>query len=144
VDTFFPTSVDVDSGLLSDDALGYLEKLGKGALDALPFGTNDGVISGNEVQWAGSQVVSPLNQAVRQGAEQQKWTFVDGTAAAYAGHGYCARNHWVVRYEESKGSQVDLEGTMHPNIDGHTASAVLLIPRVAADLGVTLTEEGHQ
>jgi hypothetical protein len=93
----------------------------------------DGKISTSEVAWAHDQVVAPLNAVVRRAAEANGWTFVPGVADAFRTHGYCADDHWVIHYEESKSRQVNHDGSLHPNAAGHALMKQLLFARIAED-----------
>lgn len=62
-----------------------------------------------------------LNQAVEDAAERHDWTFVDGIAKGFRGHGYCrSRNErYFVTASESCNRQGNFYGIMHPNQSGH-------------------------
>jgi hypothetical protein len=84
----------------------------------------DGEITQAEAKWAFEEVISPLNHEVRAAGEAannegHRWKIVTGTADAFAQHGYCAQDHWVIQYHESFQNQGGEDGTMHPNRDGH-------------------------
>lgn len=79
----------------------------------------DGHINRAEATWARDQVVAPLNNALVQASVRHGWSSLDFITDRFATHGYCAGDHWVVRYEESFAIQGDKEGTMHPNQAGH-------------------------
>jgi hypothetical protein len=64
-------------------------------------------------------VVAPLNAAARAAAARHGWRFVDSLAAAFATHGYCAREPWVVQVGQSRDRQDDNKGAFHPNRLGH-------------------------
>jgi hypothetical protein len=51
------------------------------------------------------------------------WDFFSGISPAYASHGYCAPDPWVVRIGESLESQADISGWVHPGRSGHDAYA---------------------
>ena len=81
--------------------------------------TRSNLITQKEAKWA-SKTIRSLNTAVREAARLHNWTFVDGITDAFSGHGYCAtRDRWIMQYEESKTKQGDVEGTLHPNAEGH-------------------------
>jgi hypothetical protein len=66
-----------------------------------------------------------LNALLARKADEFGWHFVE-IAPDFAGHGYCrndAEAMWV-RAETSCRTQGDFNGTMHPNIRGHTATAL--------------------
>lgn len=83
------------------------------------FGFIEGVINNSEVHWARKNVVLPINAAVEQAAKSNGWNFVGNIADEFRGHGYCAIDNWVVRYDQSIVSQNNQDGTMHPNALGH-------------------------
>lgn len=62
-----------------------------------------------------------LKDAVEEAAEEYDWTFVDGIAEGFRGHGYCrSRNErYFVTASESCTRQGDFNGIMHPNQSGH-------------------------
>jgi len=135
----FPPESEED--LLSDEGLRFLrdhlyDVARATALAALhTSGTaSNGDISPEEVVFAAEKVIAPLNVAVKSGAANNGWTFVDGLVAAFSAHGYCAAKHWVVHSEESMASQGNIDGTLHPNIEGHQALGSLLFKRLASDL----------
>jgi lysophospholipase L1-like esterase len=78
-------------------------------------------ISRDEAAWAADVVLSGLNAQVVQAASRHGWRFVGDIASQFERHGYCAIDHWVVRWSESKATQLDENGTLHPNGAGHGA-----------------------
>ena len=76
-----------------------------------------------------------LNQEVHTAARLHGWKSVDGISEEGLPHGYCADDHWVNRYEESKFRiQGDKYGTIHPNRSGHEMYARHLVSTIAPDL----------
>jgi PKD repeat protein len=73
-----------------------------------------------EMEWANTVVESGLRQAMRTAAAVNGWNFVDGIFDAFATHGYCANEHWLVRLTETFGVQGNVDGAVHPNVYGHT------------------------
>lgn len=66
-------------------------------------------------------------RAIAAGSERRsEWHLVDGVAAAFGRHGYCARDPYVRTAGESCEIQGDLDGAMHPNIAGIRAYAELI------------------
>ena len=61
------------------------------------------------------------------------WNFVDGIDEAFATHGYCANDHWIVRLKESFAIQGDGIGTMHPNSKGHDLMGKKLVDKIVQD-----------
>lgn len=95
----------------------------------------DGRVSNAEAAWANSAVVASLNQAVHTAARRHGWTIVDGIVDEGIPHGYCADDHWVTRYEESRFRiQGDKYGTMHPNRSGQELYARHLVRTIGPDL----------
>lgn len=84
---------------------------------------HDGDISPSENAWAHDNVVVPLNQAFMAAANRNRWLGISGAAAQFANHGYCANDHYIRRYEESKATQGNVDGTLHPNQWGYSIYA---------------------
>jgi hypothetical protein len=89
-----------------------------------------------------------LNELIHDVAAANGWILVDGIAAAFAGHGYCAtadprrpggtanrRGSYFVSAEQSCRNQGDFEGTMHPNEHGHEVYAERIVAAVAGNAG---------
>jgi hypothetical protein len=88
-----------------------------------------------EAEWAYLQVLRPLNALGRAAAENHGWTYVGGIADAFAAHGYCARDSWVVGILEAARRTPGFFGVLnlkkaiasmrqfpfHPRIKGHVA-----------------------
>jgi hypothetical protein len=85
--------------------------------------TPDGVISASESAWAYLKIILPMNEVIHQKAAEHGWNVLDGIAAEFGPHGYCANDHWIVRYEEAIRDQSNLDGTMHPNRRGQLVYA---------------------
>ncbi|MDL5363360.1 SGNH/GDSL hydrolase family protein [Halalkalicoccus sp. NIPERK01] len=65
-----------------------------------------------------------LNRAVETAAKRHGWTFVDGIAEDFTGHGYCRGDEkYFVTYSESTENQGNIKGTLHPNENGHRVYA---------------------
>jgi hypothetical protein len=77
-------------------------------------------ITPGESEWAFNTLIEPLNKQVETSAREHRWNYVGNIASQFLTHGYCARDHWIVQYHESKRDQGDEEGTMHPNGSGQT------------------------
>jgi PKD repeat protein len=73
-----------------------------------------------EIQWSNTVVESGLRDAMRTAATVNGWNVVDGIFDAFATHGYCANDHWLVRLTETFGIQGNVDGAVHPNFEGHT------------------------
>jgi lysophospholipase L1-like esterase len=93
-----------------------------------------------EAQWAQRNVLAPLNAALAAAAARHGWQLVGGVADAFRRHGICAgRGAWVADPLDSLAAQLALVGTLHPNREGHEATATLIAPVLAATLGLTPT-----
>jgi hypothetical protein len=77
-------------------------------------------VTPSESEWAFNALVQPLNTQVERSAKDNGWNYVGDILSQFRTHGYCAEDHWIVRYGESKRDQGDEEGTMHPNGSGQT------------------------
>jgi hypothetical protein len=116
-------------------------------------------VTRSEATWVTSSLLPRLKSAIQAAATQYGWQFVDGIAAQFMGHGYCARDHWIVRYQESlealsdvisvpAGDDVlpsslsrlaeDSNGTLHPNRAGH----LVYQKQIAAKLEADFYEDG--
>lgn len=97
-------------------------------------------ISPDEARWAHTQLLEPLNREIERASRLAGWTEVTGVAEESATHGYCAPEAWVVKLKESffsqKGSGVGsrLSGGLHPNRNGHRATAALIAGALAPQL----------
>ena len=90
-----------------------------------------------ESSWAQRHVLAPLNTEVRAAAARHGWQVVGGVAEAFRRHGICAGGQsWITRPDESALRELAIEGTLHPNADGHIATATLIAPVLAGTLGV--------
>jgi len=79
-------------------------------------------------------MLTSLNAEVANAASRHGWQFVGGITSQFLNHGYCAANHRVVRWLESKADQGDENGTLHPNELGHNIYRDRLATRLSADL----------
>ena len=91
----------------------------------------------DEASWAQRNVLAPLNAQLRAAAARHGWQVVGGVAEAFRRHGICAGGQsWITRPLESALNELALVGTLHPNRDGHVATATLIAPILAGTLGV--------
>lgn len=94
-------------------------------------------ITAKEMQWASQYVVKGLNQQVSSSALKHGWTYVDGIAARFGGHGYCASDRWIRTIAESLLMQGNPDGAWHPNWEGHVfAYGPQIEAAVATELSV--------
>jgi PKD repeat protein len=98
-----------------------------------------------------------LNDVIENEATRLGWYPVTGLPEAFQGHGYCAildnkitcspvgsvacpvptreqvvDESWFVHWSESESTQNDKKGTLHPNLQGHTAWATRYLAAIAA------------
>ncbi|MEO6125470.1 MAG: hypothetical protein ABIR32_17370 [Ilumatobacteraceae bacterium] len=92
------------------------------------------LLDDDEAQWAQLGVMGALNSAVAAASSAYGWHYVGGIAAAFAGHGYCSTDPWVVQIVESKLNQGNKDGAFHPNAAGHAAYAGALFQSLRAAL----------
>ncbi len=102
-------------------------------------------VDSQEIAWAESEVYDPLNSMERQARQYAAshypaigWRYVDGMDAAFAGpgygHGYCANDRWFRRILESLIMQGDIQGTMHPTVQGHQVYKDRILAYMLPDL----------
>lgn len=102
--------------------------------------------SSDEINWMVKHAMPALDGAVRKGAKDAGFEFVDGIQAAFARHGYCAKDNWIRRAVESSdvqgpwnivskpvsslglGIQALTKGLMHPAPAGYAEWAKVLWP----------------
>ena len=64
------------------------------------------------------------------------WRFVTGMVADFRTRGYCSNERLVTRLDDSFRTQVDQNGTVHPNPAGYAMISTRMIPVVRAAVGV--------
>lgn len=104
----------------------------------------------DEITWMVDHAMPALDDALRDGAADAGFTFVDGIQEAFAEHGYCATDNWIRRAAESSfvqgpwnivskplsinpvnlglGIHALTKGLMHPAIEGYEEWAKVLKP----------------
>lgn len=96
-------------------------------------------ISAAEARWAGTDMLVRLDAEVRAAAARNGWRYVGNIFSAFAPHGYCAQDRWIVQLTESAVQQQDQYGTVHPNEAGH---AIVYAPRIRTSLFADLYPSG--
>jgi lysophospholipase L1-like esterase len=91
-----------------------------------PFGGSLWNINHEDNRRVFTDVITPLNDKLREAADQHGWRFVDGWATATREHGYCSTDRWFNTPKDSWNKQGDLNGTAHPNDDGYVAAGELI------------------
>ncbi|HEY3486250.1 MAG TPA: hypothetical protein VGK49_12750, partial [Ilumatobacteraceae bacterium] len=92
------------------------------------------LLDDDEARWAATGVMGALNSAVSAASAAHGWTFVGGVASAFARHGYCSTDPWVVGIAESRLAQGNTDGAFHPNLAGHAAYARALYASLRSSL----------
>jgi uncharacterized delta-60 repeat protein len=70
-----------------------------------------------------------LNDRIALTALRNRWFYVNGITEAFDGHDYCAGSSWYVSLTQSFLDQYNIDGTMHPNNDGHEAIAAKVVEK---------------
>jgi lysophospholipase L1-like esterase len=83
-------------------------------------------------------LLDPLNRELARAAERNHWDEVDGVAALFRDHGYCAHGQrWVSKLSDSlwhlPGLSGRHRGTLHPNEEGHRQTAALIAKSLEGD-----------
>ena len=88
-------------------------------------------VSAGEARWAAEVAIATLNRVVEGAARRfapDGWHLVSGVEAAFAGHGYCARDdgagqrrRWINTTVDALDGQGNLSGALHPNELGQAA-----------------------
>ena len=97
-------------------------------LDSTPFGYSvRGTITRAEAADAESELLLPVNAALKTAAAIYGWHLVSGIASQSSTHGVCSTRPWFVDVSESLIDQHDVLGTLHPNGQGQQAIAGLVV-----------------
>lgn len=76
-------------------------------------------VTAAESAWFRNTVTLGLNGMIQEAATAHGWTKVGGIYDAFSKHGYCARDSWIRRLQDSFAMQGTKEGTAHPTPPGH-------------------------
>ena len=87
-----------------------------------------------EAAWAFQHVLTPLNKAVAAAAGKFHWHLLSGVGQAFAAHGYCSSDPWIVGLTESLANEGTTYGTLHANAVGQRSVAALLYRQLAPAL----------
>jgi hypothetical protein len=96
--------------------------------------TVKGIFDGNEATWAREAVLRPLNNVIRVAAKAHTFKLVTGAEAAFQGHGYCAKDSWIVQLTGSFLGQLNHEGALHATVRGNQEQLKFAKKTVRADL----------
>jgi len=126
----------------------YPDPTGAASVAIAPAILNDLVpglqVNGRELALARERLLGPLMMLLREVADSQSWTCVDGIFASFQSHGYAATETWFVKAKESEELQGPrltpvgylrgefAPGMLHPNNRGHQIIADRLYRRLAA------------
>lgn len=116
-----------------------------------PSGDDAGIlmkgISAEESEFLHANYILPLNNAIRDFAletasEQLNWRFVNGVFDTFRPHGFCQPKplRWVNTLGDSFAIQASYTGAVHPNKQGHTAYADILVRKATLDLNLPLED----
>lgn len=114
--------------MTKDDARSYCRFDRTDPLGAIPGITQD------EMLWLDLTATRSINGAVAEAAATHGWVAVGEIFSAYAPHGYCAEDHWVVRAHETFLRQGDPSGVAHPNVRGHIQNGQAIFAALIGDL----------
>jgi hypothetical protein len=114
--------------MTKDDARIYCSFDRTDPLGAIPGITQD------EMLWLDLTATRSINGAVAEAAATHGWVAVGEIFSAYAPHGYCAEDHWVVRAHETFLTQGDPGGVAHPNTRGHIHNGQAILAALMGDL----------
>jgi lysophospholipase L1-like esterase len=88
--------------------------------DEAPSGDLLRGIDKQEATWAGEYVLPRVNYKLCDAAKRHGWTYVDGIATRFEGHGWCAGGaRWINTIGDSIARQRHVRGGLHPNEKGH-------------------------
>jgi hypothetical protein len=132
--TQYPDPVTNDAGQVCSEI--DLPNAASDNVSWLPDGV-DGVINGHEVTTAHNSTVLPMNSEIAS-TGFLGWTPIKGIPEEFIGHGYCANDTFIRRYDESLTLQSNHDGTMHPNIRGHLKIANHIWQQLQGDLQVPI------
>jgi lysophospholipase L1-like esterase len=118
--TEYPNPTRDQQGATCDPLIPYL--------DSTPFGYSlRGTITRAEAADAESELLLPVNTALKAAAAAFGWHLVSGIASQSTPHGICSTRSWFVDVTESLIGQHDVLGTLHPNRQGQQAIAGLVL-----------------
>ena len=118
--TEYPIATRDEQGAVCDPLIPYL--------DGTPLGFNvRGTITRNEAAQAETELVEPVNAALKDAAAAYGWHLVSGIASQSTARGVCSTRPWFVDVRQSLIKQHDVRGTLHPNRQGHQAVAGITV-----------------
>jgi hypothetical protein len=104
-------------------------------IPAWMIGAETEEISQEEVVWGETQIAMPLNDMLKEFAQDRGWVYVDDALFSESKqHGFCSVNRWVHTFRDAFKTQGSVWGAAHPNIEGHTATSELIVPALVEAL----------
>lgn len=89
-------------------------------------------LSPDEFRWANTNLVGPLNDALKAAAKKNGWNLID-VNSDFTKHGVCATDHWITRFDETFQHQGDQYGFFHPNGAGQDDYAKRILQALTAN-----------
>ncbi|HXF62112.1 MAG TPA: hypothetical protein VNK95_10870 [Caldilineaceae bacterium] len=90
-------------------------------------------VSHDEAEWI-YRTGARLNRLIELNASKHRWYYVSGITEAFQNHGYCAGDDsYYIGLTESIWRQLGLDGTVHPNRQGHPQAALKVHELYTAD-----------
>lgn len=83
-------------------------------------------ISDEEMAFAYNEVLTPLNNTIKEAAKNNNWIFVGGLEELSLTHGVCSDQSWFNTFDQSWQNQENITGVLHPNKEGHQAFSEIL------------------
>ena len=93
-----------------------------------------GSITPLEWDWAYENVIKSLNKIVHGATETYGWRLVKGIEKRFARHGYCAKNSYIRSMPVSLFMQGNIDGSFHPNYQGHVVYGRALFEAIKPNL----------
>jgi hypothetical protein len=105
-------------------------------------------ITSAEARWAEVRILDPLNRTIAAMTALNGWRFVGGIQAAFARHGYCAPQSWIVRLNVARLLRKSTRAmAFHPNRHGQDCYAQriaeALLPQLVAAFGPDAVRTRH-
>lgn len=94
------------------------------------------LMSERSARWITDQVLAVNRHLTAKAFQRKAWKVV-ATKDLFRTHGYCADDSWFRSWTSSKHGQNNDEGTAHPDLQGHRATAVAVLEQVRILLPAT-------
>ncbi len=83
-------------------------------------------ISTKEMEFAYNEVLTPLNNTIKEAAKKNNWILIGGLEKLSLNHGICSDQSWFNTFDQSWQNQENITGVLHPNQQGHQAFSEIL------------------